>query len=625
MNYAERNTVNPQNQLSADNFVTTFVRNQSAMRVIFVGNSITRHAPKSDIGWNNDWGMAASKEENDYVHRVVEGLEKKFGPISCCIAQVAEWEQNYLQGQEFLEAHYQAAKDFQADLVIVRLGENIKKSMHHEINCKPYFEKMIGFFASNPNADVIVTDNFWRNEALDEMIYEITKEKGYMFCKLHDLQDDVRTMALGEYAHQGVAVHPGDYGMECIARRILNSITKISLQKYIAKNLPKTVRYNPSDEGKRIGLPYPYIVPCAEGKFQEMYYWDTYFTNKGLILNGEIELARNNVNNMCFLIEKYGFMLNGNRTSYMYNSQPPFLSLMIRDIYEVTGDKKWLVDVYHPLVKEYCFWTEKRQTEIGLTRYDWMVQPEEQMRSYAKQMRERMKDIKFSNDEEAAKGLASAGESGWDLTPRMGVNTYQYVPADLNSLMYALEENLFFFASELGKEDAEKWHKRAEKRAKLCRKYLKNRDQHFMDYNFLEKVQNQIFSPACFYPLFCGMATEEEARAAKEALPRIETAYGILTCEKNGEQGNYQWDYPNGWAPLQLIVVAALLRYGYREDALRIAKKYVSMVEHVFEETGHLWEKYNVVEGSVNAKNEYEMPPMLGWTFGVYAWMKELI
>lgn len=224
MNYAERNTVDSRNQMETNHFVTTVIKDESALRVIFIGNSITRHAPKPEIGWNHDWGMAASKMEYDYVHRVIAGLEKKFGQVSYCIAQVAEWEQNYLKGPELLETYYQEARDFQADLVIVRLGENVKSSMHEEINCRPYFEEMIQFFVSNPEAKVILTDNFWRKEALDNMIYEIAMEKNYVFCQLHDLQDDEKTMALGEYEHKGVSIHPSDHGMECIAGRILKCV-----------------------------------------------------------------------------------------------------------------------------------------------------------------------------------------------------------------------------------------------------------------------------------------------------------------------------------------------------------------------------------------------------------------
>ena len=51
----------------------------------------------------------------------------------------------------------------------------------------------------------------------------------------------------------------------------------------------------------------------------------------------------------------------------------------------------------------------------------------------------------------------------------------------------------------------------------------------------------------------------------------------------------------------------------------------MQLVENCYEQTGHLWEKYNVVEGNANAVNEYEMPAMMGWTFGVYTYLKKIL
>jgi hypothetical protein len=201
--------------------VTKVIKDENALKVLFVGNSITLHAPKPEIGWNGNWGMAASKKEYDYVHRVVEGLEETFGPVNYCIAQGAAWERDYPRGKAILEQYYKDARDYQADVVIIRIGENIPNSTLQEVDCKTHFEEMIRFFASNPSAKVIVTDNFWRREMLDNVLQEIAEENDYLFCQLHDLQDDEKTMAIGQFEHKGVSIHPSDYGMECIAKRIL--------------------------------------------------------------------------------------------------------------------------------------------------------------------------------------------------------------------------------------------------------------------------------------------------------------------------------------------------------------------------------------------------------------------
>lgn len=400
----------------------------------------------------------------------------------------------------------------------------------------------------------------------------------------------------------------------------------MDILQYINENLPKCVAYTPDSDGELIGLPYPYIMPCAYTGFRAMFYWDTYFIHKGLLVRSDLNQIKNDIDNMRYLIRQYGFVLNANQTCALFNSQPPFLSMMIRDYYENTKDKAWLADAYADLKKEYRFWQSSRTSPIGLTYYDTMPLTPQKIVAEAKQFRDRTGQLYDVPDEIAARALVSAGESGWDMNPRMNGKTYQFAPADLNSLMYAFEENMHDFAMELGSvEEAVVWSKLAEKRGELCRRYLKNADGIFMDYNFVEQNRNDIFSAACFYPLYCGMATKEEAKIARESLCRIEAAYGIATCEKTDAPGNYQWGYPNGWAPMQMIVVGGLLRYGYMEDAWRIMKKFVYLVEKCYEHSGHLWEKYNVVDGNVDVQDEYEMPTMLGWTFGVYVWFRDLL
>lgn len=404
----------------------------------------------------------------------------------------------------------------------------------------------------------------------------------------------------------------------------------LTIQEYIESNLKACIRYNPENRVTKntdnlIGLPYPYTVPCASGVFQELYYWDTYFINKGLIVKGMIEQARNNADNMFYLIEKYGFVPNANRTGFLRMSQPPFLSLMVLDIYEVTADKKWLRNAYEALCKEYEFWQEKRKTTIGLNRYYCMNIDPNGYRNALNYFSDRLGFMPEGDDETLTKGFMACCECGWDLNPRTAWETPDYAMVDLNSLIYAMEKNLSFFAHELNiNEDSEKWGELAEKRASLMRKYLLA-DDVFYDYNYKKDSLNKLVSVACFYPMYCGLATKEEAKCIVKLLPRLETDFGIATCEKNDIKGVYQWDYPNGWAPMHTIVVLSLLKYGYEIEALRIARKFVDLVEKCFAQTGHMWEKYNVLSGNCESKAEYDTPAMLGWTFGTYTVFKKLL
>lgn len=219
---AKANTVQALGQIDVNKFVSIFNRGGSK-KVMFFGNSITRHEPNPDLGWYGDWGMAASSQDKDYVHLIVAELDKKYGKVDYCIAQGAMWEWGYRDSEKVLDEYYSAVRDFDADIVIIRIGENITAAKHLEVNCKPYFAKAVDYLVGKNAKKVIITDMFWYS-VYNDCLKEVCLEKGHTFCHLTDLEEDERTMALGLFEHKGVAGHPGDFGMQCIADRILAKI-----------------------------------------------------------------------------------------------------------------------------------------------------------------------------------------------------------------------------------------------------------------------------------------------------------------------------------------------------------------------------------------------------------------
>ncbi len=394
---------------------------------------------------------------------------------------------------------------------------------------------------------------------------------------------------------------------------------KKTVMDYIRGNWDSCVKYTPEDsETGAMGLPYPYVVP-AVGCFDVLFYWDTYFINKGLEVADRFELVKNNTDNMLYLVRKYGFMPNGSHRCFLLGSQPPFLSLMVRDVYDHFGDKEWLSRAYEALQIEYTFWQEKRTSPIGLNCYFGENSPETAEGNIA--YWEDRVGIKFTGslfDKEHH--CRATGESGWDATPRFEYDAHHFAPADLNSLMYMFEVNMAYFAEELGLDSVATWQQAAALRKERMYKYLLTEDGLFLDYNYATGKHSPVFSVASYFPLFAGLADQARAEAAQKNLNRLEEAFGVSTCEQSDIPGVYQWGYPNGWACLQYITVCGLNACGYTDDAKRLAHKFMSVVEKVFAETDNLWEKYNVVEGSINVTNEYDMPPMMGWTAGVYSY-----
>lgn len=386
--------------------------------------------------------------------------------------------------------------------------------------------------------------------------------------------------------------------------------------EYILTHFNDCVKENRSDNGNFIGLPYPYTVP-AIGYFDNMYYWDTYFTNVGLFVCGCAHQAKNNVDNMLYLVDKYGFMPNGNRTFFLSRSQPPFLSEMVKDVYEYYKDPVWLKSAYEGLNKEYNFWQTGRITGIGLNQYGGCIDNENE---FCNSFVERVGYNPEIESSCLARHSIAQMESGWDISPRMGCESYNCCEVDLNSLLYMHEKNMEYFSLVLKNNDEDKWHNAAEIRKELMCKYMYNEDNMPYDYNFQKKCLCDVYSAAAFYPMFAKCASEKQAKSIADNIDMLEYAYGISACADNNVKGVYQWNYPNGWACLQYIAAKGLANYGYHDDAIRIIKKYVAAIDKIYGDTGKLWEKYNVTDGSINVVNEYEMPEMMGWTAGVYLW-----
>jgi alpha,alpha-trehalase len=123
-------------------------------------------------------------------------------------------------------------------------------------------------------------------------------------------------------------------------------------------------------------------------------------------------------------------------------------------------------------------------------------------------------------------------------------------------------------------------------------------------------------SAATAVPLYFGLATDAQAKAvAATVRARLLAAHGVLTAPTTTGQ---QWDAPNGWAPIQWMTIEGLNRYGERELAATIARRWIERNLAVFQATGKLVEKYDVTSADATAGGgEYPLQDGFGWTNGV--------
>ncbi len=209
------NTVSAVGQMRNSSTVSYYGDESAEKRLLIVGNSITRHGPLAEIGWERDWGMAASAPELDYVHlltsRLLEGER-----MLAVVRQAATWELGYMK--EWILDTFASERDFMADEIIFRLGENVKPLQNDEEEAA-FLDALLAYISYiNPKGGkVYFTTCFWKNERVDRAIRNAAARLSMPLIDLNALGDDEENMAIGLFEHHGVAHHPGDLGMERIA------------------------------------------------------------------------------------------------------------------------------------------------------------------------------------------------------------------------------------------------------------------------------------------------------------------------------------------------------------------------------------------------------------------------
>jgi len=424
-------------------------------------------------------------------------------------------------------------------------------------------------------------------------------------------------------------------------------------------------------------LPQPYVVPG--GRFNEMYGWDSYFIIRGLTQAGKIELARGMVENFFFEIENYGAVLNANRTYYLSRSQPPFLTSMILSVYDAQKakgkeDRAWLEHAYGYAVRDHAMWVQEPMLagNTGLSRYFdfgegpapeslkdetdhykkvaeyFLARPEEHVylverkagektalgpgTAYSLQFCDIPKTMERAKCEvldevslsrEYYKGDRSMRESGFDIAFRFspyGADTHHFAPVCLNSLLYKTETDLERMARMMGKTaEAEEWKKQAAARKEAIQKYLWNEEKgEYFDYDFVKQKMSTYEYATTFYPLWAGVPSKAQAEAVVKTLGHFEKPGGILMSPYDT---GMQWDAPFAWAPVQLVDIEGLRRYGFANEANRTSYEFLSNVAENFRKDGTIREKYNAIERSTDATvtGGYQINVVgFGWTNGVF-------
>ena len=384
----------------------------------------------------------------------------------------------------------------------------------------------------------------------------------------------------------------------------------------------------------RLPLPQRYIVPG--GRFNEIYYWDSYFTMLGLEESGRHDLTGSMLDNFSYLIERYGHVPNGNRTYYLSRSQPPFFAAMVELAAQRDGDAAYR-RYLGSLRREHAYWMEGAETLApGTARRRLVRLPDGSLLNRYWDDRDTPREESYRVDvataqssgrepAEVYRNLRAAAESGWDFSSRWfadgrslaTIRTVDLVPVDLNSLLHQLERTIAKGCEVTGDTACAQDMKRraARRKAALLAHAWNPQVGAFTDYDWRARRQGDQVTAATFYPLYFRLAAPAQAASvAARAREKLLRPHGLATTDvATGEQ----WDAPNGWAPLQWIAIRGLQNYGQDGLAATIAQRWVGKNLDVFRQTGKLVEKYDVTGAAEGGGGEYPLQDGFGWTNGV--------
>jgi hypothetical protein len=189
-------------------------------KVLFLGNSITLHGPAPKIGWTGNWGMAASAQEKDYVHLLVDRIAKSAGgKPQVMVKNIADFERRL--NDYNLRDELKPELAFEADVIIIALGENASSASTPAAKAqfRKAFASLFAELKQHGRPTIFVRSQFWQDADKDELMKQSCEDAGGIFVDNSKLGSEEANFARSErrIEHAGVAGHPGDKGMREIA------------------------------------------------------------------------------------------------------------------------------------------------------------------------------------------------------------------------------------------------------------------------------------------------------------------------------------------------------------------------------------------------------------------------
>ena len=215
------------------------------------------------------------------------------------------------------------------------------------------------------------------------------------------------------------------------------------------------------------------------------------------------------------------------------------------------------------------------------------------------------------------------------------MDTINVIPVDLNIFLCKVERCLALFYSQIGDEEMRKKYKmnQAERMEAIMDICWDAQNNQFRDWNFNFECFGSLNIASNFTALWLECDTDDdddEFSEKKKLLVESLTESKLICCGgivTSLYQSGEQWDWPNCWAPLNMIIIEGLYNMKeakYTELALKLANIWLNSNFHTFESSNKMHEKYHCESYSSGGGGEYKPQFGFGWTNGVCLRLMEM-
>lgn len=355
--------------------------------------------------------------------------------------------------------------------------------------------------------------------------------------------------------------------------RILEKASRILLQN-IAPNEEETL-WNPY----RAIVPSLAKAPNGGICFPGIWNWDSAFHTVG-VARFDTKLAQEQLEAF-FLFQKengllpdmIGMPVTKGKLMDQYG-KPPVWAWAMERLDRACPDDEFLKKYYPKLVLNENFWrTERFCEKDGLFFYSTSEQGEN-------------------------RDLYIRWESGLDDSIRFDDDVIESLyPIDLNCFMVSFYRSMQYLAlRQRLVEDAEEWHRReVALTERILADLWSEEDGCFWDYNFAAKDFVRVLTPACFMPLWVGIASPAQAAALERYAADPTKLYPCMPTVSLDHPKLKPLGYWRGsvWMNVAYFAIKGLYDYGLRDTAMGIRNTLLDWMDR--DETIH--ENYNPLTG----------------------------